>query len=82
MKDVTALIIVFVIVAVMVILPLIQYVIRKRDFKRQVQGKRPERELKHNSKISYDKKSSTPETDAIKSANLTNTRVNWRNSNF
>ena len=47
------LIIVLIIVIVVIIAPVIPYLLRKWDFKRQVKGKKPERKFKENEKIPY-----------------------------
>ena len=65
------------IVMLAIFVPVILSFIRAWDFKRQIQGKHPERKLKGNEKISYDKPQ-TPngELDSIKTAGITNTRTN------
>lgn len=69
-------------ILVFIVLLLLPGIIRKIDFNRQVKGKKPEHQVKGEIPINYDKGStSSPETDAIAAANMTNARANWHNSN-
>lgn len=53
MNDNYALIVILVIIIAFVVAPLIPYFIRKWDFKRQVNGKKPERKIKKDETIPY-----------------------------
>lgn len=53
MNDNLALLIILVIIVAVVLAPLIPYLIRKRDFKRQINGKKPEHTLKTDETIPY-----------------------------
>lgn len=76
------LIVVLIILILVGVVPTIPRIIRKWDFKRQVEGKRPERQLKEGDKISYDKPgTSNGEADVIGKASVTAMRMNWRNTN-
>lgn len=53
MNDNYAKLIILIIIVAFILVPTIPYFIRKRDFKRQINGKKPERKFKENETIPY-----------------------------
>lgn len=76
------LIVVLIILILAGFVPVIPRIIRKWDFKRQIEGKRPERQLKEDAVISYDKPAApNDELDAVVHATVMATRANFRSPN-
>lgn len=77
MADHHALLIVALLIILFICLPLIPHFIRKRDFNRQINGKKPERTLKGNEQLPYDSKEHVGKVS--ERDNIENSRRSWMN---
>ena len=65
------------IIALIVLMPVVFAFVREIDFKRQIKGRRAERKIGDNRKISYERSESiNQDIDIIGTAGVTNVRTN------